>query len=214
MLPRPSDKEGMASMSKSDVLSTVIERKVTLQVPTASTRYLNELFALKCCGDLAPFFPNAKEVTESFALYTAARKYIGHAFLKDPNISVLCPGDGTAPRTAATFALRSRWTAYSVDPLMRPKQVNGRHFVDRLHAIAADANTFQLRAPRVLVASCHSHAKLSEVLRGIEAERIDIISLPCCAQDNIGAPTHTYRDPAVWSPQNRVNIYLDWKAPA
>lgn len=183
----------------------------TVRVPAPSARYLDELFKLKCAQALVPLFPNAKEITESFAVFHAIKKALGPALLADPSVTVICPGDGTQPRTGALFALRSKWTVFSVDPIMRPRHVNGRHFIERLHAIKDRAGQFPVGANRVIVAACHSHAPLSQVLAPIRAERIDVASLPCCVPDDIGEPSRTYLDRGCWSPHNRINLYLDWR---
>lgn len=86
-------------------------------------RYVDEFLGLRCAPELLEMrlFPNGKEITESMSAYSAARKYVsclpGFA-LNDPNVSVICVGDGHQPRTATLFAMRTAWSTYSVDPLL------------------------------------------------------------------------------------------------
>lgn len=182
----------------------------TVRVPTPSARYFDELCSLTCAGDLVRFFPNAKEITESFACFNAVRKMLGCASFAE-SFTCLVPGDGTAPRTGALFALRTRWTVISVDPIMRPRWVLGRHRIERLAARKLKVEFLEpIVANRVVVVSCHSHAGLRNSLSHVSAERVDVISLPCCVPDDIGAPTRTWLDKSCWSPQNRINAYMDW----
>lgn len=182
-----------------------------MTVPTPSARYFDELCSLNCAGDLMRFFPNAKELTESFACFNAVRKMLGSASFAE-NLTCLVPGDGTAPRTAALFALRTRWNVVSVDPIMKPRWVLGRHRIERLTARKLKVEALEvLVAERVVVVSCHSHASLLAGLLRVSAERYDVISLPCCVPDDIGSPTKTWLDRGCWSPQNRINAYMDWR---
>lgn len=185
--------------------------EVTIRVPAPSTKYLDELFSLRCCGDLAPFFPNAKEVTESFSLFNAVRKVLGAASFGSEETVCLVPGDGSKPRTAALFALRTRWQVKSVDPNMAIRYARNRHGIERLTAHRCGAEALRTVAPHVVIVACHSHAKLSTVLDTVQAEAIDVFSLPCCVKDDIGPPTKTWRDEAVWSPANTMNVYVNVK---
>lgn len=178
-----------------------------VKVPTPTARYLDELFSLKCAGDIAHFFPNAKEVTESFTVFNAVRKVLGSKTFGDPSILCVCPGDGSKPRTAAVFAFRTAWQVVSVDPIMQVRYARDRHNVQRLKAHRCRIEGTRVEAHHVVVAACHSHARLSSVLDRIGAERIDVFSLPCCVADDIGTPLRSWRDPSCWSPENRVNYY-------
>lgn len=183
----------------------------TVRVPAPSARYFDELCSLSCAGDLMRFFPNAKELTESFTVFNAVRKTIG-AFRFGEDITCVVPGDGTAPRTGALFALRTRWNVISVDPIMHRRWVLGRHRIDRLVARRLPISAIEpIKAAHVVVAACHSHAPLSQVVKIIHADRLDVVSLPCCVPDDIGIPSRSWLDRGCWSPENRVNIYHDWK---
>jgi len=85
-------------------------------------RYINEFVKLKCAPDLLAWgvFPNAKEITESMAMYHAVKNYVPFD-LHDEEINLVVVGDGKSPRTAALFAVMTKWTCYSVDPKMDEK---------------------------------------------------------------------------------------------
>jgi DNA primase len=164
-------------------------------------------------------FPNAKEITESFAAYAAAREHIA-ADLKNENIAVLCVGDGRVPRTAATFAMRSRWTCFSVDPMMKEKWTQ-REIVPRLQAFrkkiedvgfSSYFNTSpSLGFDHAIVVAVHSHASLLKSLhaaRNLSTE-VSVVSMPCCVKEDMHNPDVSYEDKNIASPARRVNI---WRA--
>ena len=105
-------------MNQSDMIP------VDFKVSRPSGKYLNSLVNLRCGPDmlLLRLFPNAKEVTESFGAYEAVAKHLRDFPRKDPNIRLVVVGDGHTPRTAATFAFRSAWECYSVDPVLNNKK--------------------------------------------------------------------------------------------
>ena len=87
-----------------------------------SLRYLDEFIKLKCSPDLlkSNLFPNAKEITESMGVYNAVRRNLQKEYsLASPDICCLVIGDGHVPRTASLFAMRTRWTVFSIDPKLR-----------------------------------------------------------------------------------------------
>jgi hypothetical protein len=94
---------------------------------TSHSRYLTELLKLRCGSELVRLrvFPDAKELTESFAANNAARTYlcspgrVAEALdAKDPGVACLVVGDGNTPRTAALFAFLTKWHCIAVDPQM------------------------------------------------------------------------------------------------
>lgn len=169
--------------------------------------YINRFFNLKCSLDLMlhRIFPNGKEVTESFAAFEAT-KFLSEEFhWGNPNINVVCPGDGHTPRTASTFAFRSRWKCWSIDPVLRKVD----YPIQRLVCIKKKIEEVKLefQGP-VLICCVHSHAKLSKCLEAITAPKINIINIPCCFQsDLIYKPCLVYEDDQIWSMKNMVEIY-------
>lgn len=177
-------------------------------------RYLSEFLTLRCAADLLQLevFPDAKELTESMAAYRAARN--GLAFygwpLNDPEIVAVFPGDGSTPRTAALFALRTAWRCISVDPRLRPKARYGD--VRRLEVIVGKIEEQRIEAPRIVVVGVHNHAKVGDVAAGIRADRVACIMMPCCVKWQARqVPDLNYRDEGVLSPENRVLVWRDWR---
>ena len=172
----------------------------------------HEMLALK-------LFPNAKEITESFAAYAAVRAHVD-ADLKNENIAVLCVGDGRVPRTAATFAMRSRWTCFSVDPAMKEKWTK-REIVPRLQAFSRKIedvgfNSYFGTSPSLgfdhaIVVAVHSHASLLESLHAARdlSSKVSVVSMPCCVKEDLYNPDVSYEDMGIDSPARRVNI---WRA--
>lgn len=186
----------------------------TIQVKKPSDRYLDEFLRLKCARDMIGFklFPNIKEITESFGIYNAVRTHLRELKLNDPNINLISVGDGRTPRTAATFAFRSAWQCWSIDPLL--DRINNYHW-NGIHRLITIQSNIEDIGREVfgkyigILVHCHSHAKLSTSLSvlqnnfNIEAA----ISMPCCVPDDIGVPTHSYADWDVHSPKRTINIY-------
>ena len=91
------------------------------------SRYVTELLKLACAPELVRLrlFPDAKELTESFAANNAARSFLyprgaerGRVDPADAAVTCVAVGDGTTPRTAALFAFLTRWHCVAVDPEM------------------------------------------------------------------------------------------------
>lgn len=179
-------------------------------------KYINDFLALRCAPDMLDtnLFPNAKEITESFAAYEAVRtRLFKHFQFGDPSIVMLSVGDGSTPRTAATFALRSRWNCHSVDPLLGDKTRFNR--INRLkqHPLRIEDCTrkdFRISDDScVVVAAVHSHAKLDAVLSTIgKVARLAIVAIPCCVTLTLPIPTlDVYQDHGIWSPSKTVLIW-------
>ena len=168
--------------------------------------YIDRFISMKCSVDMmiARLFPNAKEITESFAAFEATKFLPAEYSWANPYIVVVCPGDGNTPRTAATFAFRSRWTTYSIDPLLKKTDYG----IQRLKCIKDCIQHVKLsfEVP-VLIANVHSHAKLTQCLQAISAPKICIINIPCCVASDISKPTREYVDTNIWSEKNKVEIY-------
>ena len=181
-------------------------------------RYLTEFIRLNCAADLMAMkiFPNAKEITESFAAYSACRKHVPFN-MADPSVTVYCIGDGVTPRTGATFAYRTKWQVVSIDPKMRNKGAWAG--IERLSCVTGKAEDFirTTRAGKVLVVAVHSHANLEAsveaVARGSYA--LSVIAIPCCKpQDLIHSytghilkPGYEYEDFGIWSPKRTVKVW-------
>jgi hypothetical protein len=173
-------------------------------------KYLNDLLDSKCGADMLGWklFPNAKEVAESFGCYYAVGQHLQQWGLdwKNANTTVVVVGDGSTPRTGAVFALRSKWSAISIDPEMKDKSWP----VDRLTTIKKRIQDYHIKIDgTAIIVHCHSHARLDESLKSIQADRRIIVAMPCCVPQFVeGKPHHIeYRDKYIPGPHNLIKIW-------
>ena len=187
---------------------------MTKSVAVGNSRYLDQMVRLHCAPDLIALklFPNAKEVTESFAAYNAMLDHLSSGGLRpgEEEITGIFPGDGQTPRTGATFAFRTAWECISIDPRMSPSWVTGRRKVDRLVArrLRMEEMSVLCRTFAVVVA-VHSHAPLPAAVRAaLNAEEVAIVAIPCCKQQALAIPPDIrYRDDGILSPCNEVLVW-------
>ncbi len=168
--------------------------------------YVDQFIGLKAAGDMLNLglFPNAKEITESFAMFEASRKLYPDFKHENGDVTLVCVGDGTKPRTAALFAFLTRWNCVSIDPEMEFKDDEK---IYRLESIKDEIQNIQRHFhSKVLVVMPHAHVKL-DWLKGISGDRIKYISMPCCIKQNPQSVDIEYRDKFVWSPQNLIKIW-------
>lgn len=182
------------------------------------SQYINEFLRLKCAPELIEWklFPNAKEITESIGCYNAVLHYIIEKELdpciklNDSAINLVSVGDGSTPRTAALFAMRSAWQCYSVDP-----NANARNYsqIKRLTIIKTKVEDcgYRLHFENPTIIVCvHSHAKLDAVLNKIHAPVLHLVTIPCCVpHDLYNRPYIGYRDKGIRSEKNEVKIWLN-----
>lgn len=203
-------------------------KNISYTVNTPSLKYLTELVRLKCSPDLiqSRYFPNAKEVTESFAAYNAVRQHLQDLYdFQDPNVRVVVVGDGVKPRTGATFAFRTNWIVCSVDPLMFKTRMAMNQYDPRPNNIKKlmacrskieylDTSLLDLTNLPLIIVCVHSHAKLSHCLAKLQTRGIrSVISIPCCVPDDLSiAPSISYQDYGIHSDKRTVNIYKNIQA--
>lgn len=198
-----SRKSWMGRRSKHTNLTPLDPRSVQ----PGTLRYLNEFFAMKAARDMMALklFPNLKEVTESFGAYAAVRDLRGFP-LGDPSVTVVVVGDGTTPRTAATFAFRSAWTCYGIDPRMSWVSVPS---MERCYAVRSRIEDWHLtcEGPAIIVA-VHSHADLPASVAAVEAPLKVVVAIPCCVDLSLDRePDIEFEDKGIWSPKNVVKIW-------
>ena len=144
-------------------------------------RYINEFVGLTCAPLLLSksIYPNAKEITESMGMYNAVRKHIRSSIgisFSDKDVNVIVVGDGHTPRTAALFATRSKWTTYSIDPLLKTRDWGIRRMVCMPQKVQ-DVN-LQLTGKTILILP-HAHVNISDCL-SVVPNPSSIVALPCC----------------------------------
>jgi hypothetical protein len=172
-------------------------------------KYLGEMVTLACGPDLLAqrVFPNAKEISESFAAFDAVRNRMLQFDLSDPTITAVCVGDGVTPRTGATFAFRTRWQVYSVDPKLRGGTQRWRA-IQRLTILADQIERVRIKGDRVILVAVHSHARLPESVASIAAREIAVVAIPCCVPQRLSVePDVEYEDKAIISPCRTVRIW-------
>lgn len=177
-----------------------------------SYRYIEEFFRLdKSASDmlLLGIFPNAKEVTESYAAFNAVRKNI-ELDTKDTNVVVISVWDGRTPRTAALFAFLTKWQSISVDPQLNTEKIPfWESKIQRLKCIPKKIEDIDLKFKKVIIVAVHSHAPLLEILNHVKAEeQRSLISIPCCISYNYNKTScKEYYDAGIWSEKNLVKIW-------
>lgn len=198
------------------VSGSVGNMTISVNVPTPSPKYIDELIRSRCFPDLLAtgWYPDAKELTESAAAFRASKKL--QLAWDDPDVCVIAVGDGRWPRTAAMFAFRTRWTTIAVDPRAA---INGEvPGVRRCYSIPktlGDCTSpwdycglplFQ----HYVFACVHSHAPTAELLDSMEGAPGDVhvISNRCCYDDSLDQdPSYEYLDWGIWSPERRVRVW-------
>ena len=173
-------------------------------------RYLNLFVTGKCSPDLLAheLFPNAKEITESYAMFEATHHLPEGYEWNREGVAVVVVGDGHKPRTAAMFCHRTAWEALSVDPALAPRSYPFKRFTMNRNKV--EDIKVEWGGPVVIVLP-HSHAKIADCLRNITGTKRAVITMDCCVQNIIPgrAPDIEYEDPDVWSPKNIVRVWRD-----
>lgn len=170
-------------------------------------RYLDEFLSIHCGSDLMTrkLFPNSKEITESFGAFNAVRKFL-HSYSLDEGVTLLAVGDGHSPRTGATFAMRTGWNCYSVDPDAK-EGVDWN--VERLTVLRAKIEDVKIPGKRVVIVAVHSHATLRASIDACtEAEDIAVVAIPCCVRLELPEPPdHEAPDFAISSPERTIKVW-------
>ncbi len=176
-------------------------------------KYINEFFRLNCAPQLLMYklFPNVKEITESLGAFNAVRNVVMNKTnikFDDPLITIVCVGDGFVPRTAATFAMRSKWYCYSVDPNLRMKE----YPIKRLVQVNKKIEDIDLNFSNsiVIIVAVHSHAKVEDMLNHIIGKERHFVTIPCCVPHEINNKEYIgYFDENIWSEKNTVKIWMN-----
>jgi hypothetical protein len=198
-------------MGKADrvVVSQDSEAGVSLFVKHPSKIYLEEFLRDKCSPDLLErkFFPNIKELTESYTAFAAVRRMFGVQAFGNPDIVLIDVGCGATPRTAALFAFKTRWKCHAVDPRLHVREYR----TDRLHLCPTKIEDMVFNYPdkTVVVVAVHAHIVLDHLLDVVRAKELAVVAMPCCKPLNFtGLMAVTrYEDWGCWSPRREVIIY-------
>ncbi|KAL4172613.1 hypothetical protein KRP22_007777 [Phytophthora ramorum] len=211
-----------SSLNASGAAATVLA-----SAPPVSLRYLNEFVGkLHCAPALLQhgLFPDAKEVTESMALFNAVRRYIeptskGEAVDENgKHDGIVVVGDGNTPRTAALFAFRMRgWKCYSVDPAMEKgtsERSKGWADVSNLVVVRNKIENVRIALRKAIVVLVHAHVTLDQALSAVQAEQVcGVVTLPCCnwygQQEKLfgRGPDLVYDDFSVLSDHREIRLW-------
>ncbi len=219
-------------MKKQDILFLEVkesEKQYNLGIKKPTMRYFDEFLGHKASIDMLELklFPNAKEITESFSAYRAVVKnFSKQVNLNDPNVNLVVVGDGSTPRTAATFAFRSQWNCISIDPNLnlkdRWRRINRLHCIKKnVEDVTEDDLPKDFAGKPTIIVAVHSHANLINAFNTIEylANReididsniIGVVALPCCVPQILTPEfyknTKEYYDWGVWSPDRLMKVW-------
>lgn len=177
--------------------------------------YINRFIKLNCSSDLLGYklFPNAKEITETFACLGSVEKVIhgfDETFAKNNKEVTACViGDGVVPRTAAFLAHITAWNCVSIDPMMRRIDWNE---IKRLKVY--DTKVEQVpsqEAENVLIFMPHSHAPIESCWNLYpNTKKKWLIKMPCCTHDRLNRPMLSYKDFGIWSEKRSMEIYCNY----
>jgi hypothetical protein len=181
-----------------------------------SLSYITEFIRLECAPDLMShhLYPNAKEITESMGAFNAWRSELSGQYKPD-NADVLCfvIGDGNTPRTAALFAYRTKWTVFSIDPILKSEEWDIKRLVCRSETIESlikkerDGMIWCGTRP-VLIVCVHSHAPMEICVTGIATSANKaMIAIPCCVPYDYIKADKEYVDHRIISNKNLVKIW-------
>lgn len=174
-----------------------------------SLKYANELCGLKVAPLLMPLMPNYKEVTESFAAFAAVRDHLPEFHPKDRDVTIIAVGDGSTPRTGATFAMRTAWNVVSIDPALNVSR-NTRN-IKRLVIDPRRIEDTRTVAKRAIIVAVHSHAYLSDAVRSVTADRLAVVAIQCCVPQTLRTvPDVTYDDHNCTSPQRTIRVWRNY----
>jgi len=199
-MTKHSNRESEISSSISNLLNSF---------DSGQRRYLDAFIKnYKSASDLLTLgiYPNAKEITESYAALNAAKKL--NLNRSDEDITIVCVGDGRSPRTAALFAFNSRWNCISIDPNLNTNKIHlWEKSIQRLYCVPSQVEEIDLYFNTVIICCVHSHAPMKETLKHIKGKKRSMIAIPCCIPYNYIYPTMEYRDSGIWSEKNLVKIW-------
>lgn len=224
----PQSSDSSETSPSSSVNASEVTATISPTTPPVSLRYLNEFVGkLHCAPALLQhgLFPDAKEVTESMALFNAVRRYIEpkdkdkEAKEDGKHDGIVVVGDGNTPRTAAMFAFRMRgWKCYSVDPAMEKgtsERSKGWADVTNLVVVRNKIENVRIALRRAIVVLVHAHVTLDQALSAVQADQIcGVVTLPCCnwygQQETLfgRGPDLVYDDFSVLSDHREIRLWV------
>ena len=179
-------------------------------------RFLETFASENIIGLFSRYSGAAKEITESWAMLEAARRYAPHI---DESLVVVV-GDGCSPRTGSMLAYYTKADVISLDP-----QMNLEHWAEHCRKQAAlgwpvqRMNVQRLIVEQMPPLDCggaplvelypHSHAPMGLLKASNYAWRT-VIAMPCCLPlpaKLMQEPHLVYDDPHVLSPKRTIHVW-------
>ena len=174
-------------------------------------KYMNEFIRLnKSSADMLLFglFPNAKEVTESYAALNAVKTKLKQYDLSDPEVTLVSVGDGRTPRTASLFAFRTNLQCISIDPLLNTEKIPyWENNIKRLKCYPNCVEELDLCYDKVIIVAVHSHANMKNTLDHVRGKVRSMVAIPCCKPFVHEIKPKEFRDAGIWSPKNLVKVW-------
>lgn len=219
--------------SRNNLVRNQLEELMKRSMLARDLRHIDEFMRLYASPKLLSLrlFPNAKEVSESFAAFAAVRQYMnGNWSFDDGDTLCISIADGHKPRTASIFHEMTKWRVISADPNMREDVIEAvKEPLPRLTALKCMAAELpKTSTRRLVICAVHAHnyndkkapgAKTANILvdvlnKVIVEDEILIVALPCCHDLRIpGNPENNiteifeYNDPGIWSVKNLVRVW-------
>lgn len=203
-------------MKPTKVQVEVGKSAATLTIPIPSLRYINRFMRSNSAVDILQLgvFPDAKEISESFAAVNALERKLGlsKALMTKLNPYILVVGDGCTPRTGVLLAFYTPYDIISIDPEMRKTEWPE---VQRLEVFQTRLRDFEYDFDRpIIMIGVHSHVPSKELLEFYDKvgdKLMAIIENPCCYPSYFpaafGPPVHEYTDWGIHSPKRDIRIW-------
>lgn len=155
-------------------------------------------------------FPNAKEISESMAMYSAIKNKLKLPL--DGGFNCVVVGDGHTPRTASLIAMHSNYKCYSIDPNLKMKFTWKR--IERLSMYDMKVESVSMKFDEhTIIILPHSHVNLKTCLEQISAPSYTLITMDCCFDNSLKQnPDIEYCDDAIWSIKNKIKIWENFKS--
>lgn len=176
-------------------------------------KYIDDFLTTKCAPDLLALklFPNAKEITETAAMYwLVVNELEKYNIKRSDNVVLLETGCGTVPRTAAYFAYRSKWECIAIDPRLNDTQKNWgkRIYTYKVKDDQINPNEFWdskkiKEAQAVIVISVHGHGNPMWLYKRIAHNHKAVFEMPCCQPPTI-TEGNFKMDKGILSPKNTI----------
>lgn len=142
-----------------------------------------------------------ENMTAVYNIFTYIKNNYNLQMINDPNIIVICHGDGKQPRSGFLFSALSLWTVHAIDPELDELWTKQQHLPNLIchKSIIEDIDLTKICKNKfVIIVGVHSHAhfdKLWHRLDNIAFKRL-ALSIPCCKHI-----THTIQKTTI------VNMY-------